>query len=227
MNEFHAFQLAALSFMFIFLFYIIAVTLYSLKSPTHRVKRLAWNRYVLRLRGDTEDKTNNRHSAASSGELLSKMHVLRTILEALAHPIPFMISFSMMIQMILCGLISYEFLGQSGPVSAVITIGPLFAGSPLTAICLISYLYNAVDAEGLGSRNEIKSDILRTVCAGLLGLSALVAGIFRWKELVAPLCGCREVDGAGLDAETRRMNMMSTFAERASRVNENEERSDK
>jgi len=127
-------------------------------------------------------------------------------MEALAHPIPFLIAFSTLVQMLLCGLISFEFLNQSGFVSCCIAGGPLLLGSPITAIGAIHYLYDPTDYSGMAGEDQIKSGILRNVCAGVLGIAAAVAVVFRWKELISPLLGCTPSESLA-DAE-QRMNMM-------------------
>jgi hypothetical protein len=71
--------------------YLFVATLHSLRSQRTRQERLKTNRFLLRLRAETMDENGvGRGNGKAPVPNTLKKNVISSIIEALAHPLPFL-----------------------------------------------------------------------------------------------------------------------------------------
>jgi len=177
-------DIAFIGFIVLFTLYVwlFCSTVASMRSPTARQKRLKKNRLILRLRSPestSSPKLPKTINAAAGKE--GEKTVIRQIIEAMAHPLAFLASFSNVCLTLSIAYIAYTLEAQPYALILVAVL-PIGLGSVSSTGFLLGmsiFWWDTVNVE---------SSILRNIVIISSGSFGAAAFLVRCRELFIPLC---------------------------------------
>ena len=185
-------------FLLVVFIYLLLATLYSMRSPTTRQQRLNTNRFLLRLRQDTTllpsagiDRTPKsaydmpKPPPPSPPPGSHRAMLLRSLVEAMAHPLPFLAMYSNFCLTLVVAYLCYTLNGHDLNLVLILLLSPFFGGI-VSSVWLFNSVYNHWHM--FGSSGDV---ILRNSILGASTVFGLTALVIRWRELIYPACSCR------------------------------------
>ncbi|GMH93838.1 hypothetical protein TrVE_jg1885 [Triparma verrucosa] len=168
--------------------YLFVNTIFSMRRAETRQARLKTNRFILRLRQDTAIG-GGRLPSTSVPRSRTSSPVLRQIVEAIAHPIPFLASYANVVLTLVVAYIAYTFNAYAWSLTLLIAL-PCVFGSVVGSffICGICTFYWDTDVDEADVRNDVMKNCVIITC----GFFGAIAFAVRWRELFYPyLCKSR------------------------------------
>ncbi|GMH61928.1 hypothetical protein TL16_g03367 [Triparma laevis f. inornata] len=173
--------------------YLFTTTVFSMRRAETRQARLKMNRFILRLRQDMAiGGPHGGHLPSSSvPKTPTRNPVLRQIIEAIAHPIPFLASYANVVLTLVVAYIAYTFNAFAWSLICLIVL-PCVFGSGVASIFICGMCTFYWDTDIASPTADVRDDVMKNCVIITCGFFGCIAFAVRWRELFFPyLCKSR------------------------------------